>query len=176
LKEHVVLVNRAPVLTLWAAVVAERLGFDRPAALSLGKALAGLNAQSKGRSLGIFKPSEKAEAVPIKKSRPGERFVIELLGRAVPAGSTKEGVRAFSGDRPVDPAGVETYLEQKFGPDLVPIESAMKDLAGSLDPGRLASAAYALYERFRPVIPAGVRGWGVKGELDPARIRSLRKS
>jgi hypothetical protein len=33
-----VLVNRAPVLTLWAAVVAERLGFDRPAALSLGKA------------------------------------------------------------------------------------------------------------------------------------------
>ena len=42
-------INRAPVLTLWAAVVAKRLGFNRDEALSLGKALAGLNAQSKGR-------------------------------------------------------------------------------------------------------------------------------
>ena len=33
-------VNRAPVLTLWAAVVAERLGFDRPTALTLGQAVA----------------------------------------------------------------------------------------------------------------------------------------
>ena len=49
-------VNRAPVLTLWAAVVAERLGFDSDAALTLGKAVAGLNAQSKGRAIGIFKP------------------------------------------------------------------------------------------------------------------------
>ena len=52
-------INRAPVLTLWAAVVAERLGFHREEALTLGKALAGLNAQSKGRRLGIFKPHEE---------------------------------------------------------------------------------------------------------------------
>ena len=39
-----ILINRAPVLTLWAAVVAERLGFNRDEALSLGKALAGLTA------------------------------------------------------------------------------------------------------------------------------------
>jgi hypothetical protein len=39
-------VNRAPVLTLWAAVVAERLGYERDEALTLGKAVAGLNAQS----------------------------------------------------------------------------------------------------------------------------------
>ena len=31
-------INRAPVLTLWAAVVAERLGFEREEALTLGKA------------------------------------------------------------------------------------------------------------------------------------------
>ena len=29
--------NRAPVLTLWATMVAERLGFDRPTALTLGR-------------------------------------------------------------------------------------------------------------------------------------------
>ena len=47
-----VTINRAPVLTLWAAVVAEELGFDADTALTLGKAVAGLNAQTKGRSLG----------------------------------------------------------------------------------------------------------------------------
>ena len=47
-------INRAPVLTLWATVVAERLGYDHETALTLGKAVAGLNAQSKGRRLGIF--------------------------------------------------------------------------------------------------------------------------
>jgi hypothetical protein len=42
-------INRAPFLTLWAAVAAERLGFDHDEALTLGKAVAGLNAQAKGR-------------------------------------------------------------------------------------------------------------------------------
>ena len=35
-------INRAPVLTPWAAVVAERLGFDRATALTLGQAKANL--------------------------------------------------------------------------------------------------------------------------------------
>ena len=30
-------INRAPVLTLWAAAVAEQLGFDRGEALTLGR-------------------------------------------------------------------------------------------------------------------------------------------
>jgi hypothetical protein len=34
-------INRAPVLTLWAAVVAERLGFDGATALILGQASGG---------------------------------------------------------------------------------------------------------------------------------------
>jgi hypothetical protein len=37
-------INRAPVLTLWVAVDAQRLGFAEDEALSLGKTLAGLNA------------------------------------------------------------------------------------------------------------------------------------
>lgn len=51
-------INRAPVLTLWASVVAQRLGLDKDEALSLGKALAGLTAQTKGRRLGIYQPHE----------------------------------------------------------------------------------------------------------------------
>jgi len=51
--------NRAPVLTLWAAVVAEVLGFEHDEALTLGRAVAGLNAHSKGVSLGLFQPTPK---------------------------------------------------------------------------------------------------------------------
>jgi hypothetical protein len=45
-------INRAPVLSLWAAVVAQRLGFDEDEALTLGKALSVLNAQAKGPQAG----------------------------------------------------------------------------------------------------------------------------
>jgi hypothetical protein len=45
-----VVVNRAPVLTLCAAAVAEVLGFEHDEALTLGRAVAGLNAYSKGVS------------------------------------------------------------------------------------------------------------------------------
>jgi hypothetical protein len=48
-------INRAPVLALWAAILADRLGFTHDEALTLGRAVAGLNAYSKGRALGIFK-------------------------------------------------------------------------------------------------------------------------
>jgi hypothetical protein len=61
--------NLAPVLTLWGTIVAERLGFDREEALTLGKAVAGLNAYSKGKSLGIFKPTP----TDVKRKRAASR-------------------------------------------------------------------------------------------------------
>jgi polygalacturonase len=58
-KKKIISINRASVLTLWAAVVARRLGFNKEEALTLGRAVAGLNAQAKGRRPGIFKPHEQ---------------------------------------------------------------------------------------------------------------------
>ena len=55
-----VMVNRAPVLTLWTTVVAEVLGFDHDKALTLGRAVAGLDAYSKALALGLFQPTSKA--------------------------------------------------------------------------------------------------------------------
>jgi hypothetical protein len=49
----------------------------------------------------------------------------------------------------------------------------MMQLARSRRPGELAAEAYKLYEEFRPAIPAGVRGWGAKGDLDLRVIREL---
>lgn len=165
-------INRAPVLTLWAAVVAERLGFKHDEALSLGKALAGLNAQSKGRRLGIFKPAPKE----IKKARErerGEEFWVDLLGRALPAVNTEEGVRAVVESKPIEPSGVERYLESKFGDALSEARKAMMKLAQAFEPDELAQRGFGLYEQFRPKIPEGVRGWGAKGELDLDGILKL---
>lgn len=167
-------INRAPVLTLWAAVVAEALGFEPDEALTLGKTLAGLNAQSKGRSLGIYKPSED-KGRDVRKQPEGETFWIELLGRPVPAVNTTEGVRAASKGQPVDPESVRRYLSGKFGADLDDVRAAMEDLAAAFEPGELEKMAYELYEKFRPQIPGGKKGWGAKGELNLEYVRSLRE-
>lgn len=55
-------VNRAPVLTLWAAVVAERLGHDPDAAILLGRFIAGSSARMKARAIGIEQPPEDESA------------------------------------------------------------------------------------------------------------------
>lgn len=170
--KHIVKINRAPVLTLWAAVVAERLGYGRDEALTFGKAVAGLNAQSKGRRLGIFKPGHEKGKKP-KKSGLGEEFWVEICGRAVPAIHTEDGVRAVVREKPIDPERVAAYLEGKFGPDLEAVQDAMEDLARAVRPRDLADAAYSLYESFRPAVPSGKRGWGAKGDLDLDLIRSL---
>jgi len=167
-------INRAPVLNLWAAVVAQRLGFDEDEALSLGKAVAGLNAQAKGRRLGIFKPHEEKPKKAREKER-GERFWIEVLGRPVPATNTDDGIRAVRGSQPIDADGVRRYLDDKFGENLKAVRSAMQKLAKAYKPQELAHDAYRLYERFRPAIPESKKGWGAKGDLDLGLIGRLAK-
>lgn len=165
-------INRAPVLTLWAAVVAERLGFGEDEALSLGKCLAGLNAQAKGRRLGIYKPA--AEGAKKARHQPrGEEFWIELCGRPIPAVNTDDGVRAVTGATPIDPGSARRYLESKFGDDLGAAREAMRKLAAAFEPEELEERAFGIYEQFRPAIPAGVRGWGAKGTLDLGLVASL---
>jgi hypothetical protein len=152
--------------------VAERLGFNHDEALSLGKALAGLNAQSKGQRLGIFHPSPK-ELKKVHERKPSEEFQVALLGRALPAVNTDQGVRAVAKSKPVGAAGVERYLEGKFGDALPEVRKAMMKLARALTSDELAHKGFSLYEEFRPTIPEGVQGWGAKGELDLERILKL---
>jgi hypothetical protein len=49
----------------------------------------------------------------------------------------------------------------------------MKKLAAAFTRDELAAQAYALYEAFRPKIPAGTRGWGAKGVLDLGALAKL---
>jgi hypothetical protein len=167
-----VTVNRAPVLTLWAAVVAQRLGFERDEALTMGRVVAGLNAYSKGKSLGLFKPAPEEVRRERQRLAAGQPLHVELLHRAVPVIQTPEGLRAISRNRPLAPDSVQRYLEGKFGDSLQAVETAMLDLASSMPPEELCRHAYALYEDFRPAVPAGTRGWGAAGVLDLERIRA----
>src|ERR1044071_2225556 len=103
-------INRAPVLTLWAAVVAERLGYDEETALTLGKAVAGTNPQSKGGRLGIKKEkSKKEKKEKKKKKKQAKPEFIELLGRGIPAVKTPNGLRAAIKGEAIHAESVETY-------------------------------------------------------------------
>ena len=164
-------INRAPVLTLWAAVVAERLGFDRDTALTLGQAVAGLSAYAKGVSLGIIEPQPELLRERSQQLGEGEQLHVGLLGRAVPVEQTPEGIRAISKGKPGNPAQVAKYLASKFGPDLDAARAAMEELAARIEPVELQRRGFRLYERFRPDVPAGESGWGAKGELDLAKVR-----
>jgi hypothetical protein len=169
-------INRAPVLTLWAAIVAERHGYDPSAALTLGRALAGLNAQSKGQRLGIYEKSEKkGKGGKSTPEAPAKRQSVHLLGREIPVVKTASGLRAAAEGNAIDPRTVQVYLEQRFGENLPRARQAMEALAKAFTPAELETRAFALYERFRPQVPEGKKGWGAKGELDLALIRSLHK-
>jgi len=167
-------INRAPVLTLWAAIVAERLGYKKDESLTFGKAVAGLNAQSKGKRLGIYEEKkDKEEEKETKEEKSVKLEFIELLGRGVPAVKTPQGLRASIKGEEIDAESVQKYLKQKFGEDLDEARAAMEKLAKAYTPKQLEGEAYGLYEKFRPEIPEGKKGWGAKGELDLDYIRSL---
>jgi len=169
-------INRAPVLTLWASVVAESLGFDPDEALTLGKAVAGLTAQSKGKRLGIFTPSPEAvRKERAKKAKAAGVLRVAILGRAVPVLHTDFGLRAVDKEqKPMAPTSVAKYLQSRFGERLPEVRDAMEKVAKSQGPNALANKAFQLYEAFRPEIPEGERGWGAKGTLSLEKIRAAK--
>src|SRR5215213_11689595 len=121
-------INRAPVLTLWAAKVAERPGFDRATALTLGQAVAGLSVYAKGVSLGILEPRPELVREQSDRLAEGERLLhVDLLGRAVPVVRTPDGLRAMNKGKPGNPAQIEKYLAGKFGERL---DEATQAIAG----------------------------------------------
>jgi hypothetical protein len=167
-------INRAPVMTLWAAVVAERLGYARDEALTLGRAVAGMNAQAKAVRLGLREPAEAEKPGEKGKRAAAKPESVLLLGRAVPVVKTPKGLRSVSKDgKPDSPDAVERYLAGKFGEALEDARAAMRKLAAAFSRDELAERAYALYEKFRPRIPEGTTGWGAKGELDLGALAKL---
>jgi hypothetical protein len=158
-------VNRAPVLTLWGTVVAERLGYSRATALTLGKTIAGKTAFSKGQTIGRVQRREPAPPPKAKSSAEKTKF-IAFMGRHATLVETAAGPLALADGVPIAPKDVEKYLDEKFSEHLAEARSAMETLATSRSPAQLAREAFGLYAKFRPAVPAGSAGWGKEGVLD----------
>ena len=163
-------INRAPVLSLWAFVVAQRLGHSRDTALTLAKAIAGMNAYAKAKSLGLVEEREKDTSVR-EKARGANS--ITFMGRRIPVAHSASGPLALASGKAISPKSVEKYLSAKFGDHEADVTAAMTKLARSRPPTKLAAEAFQLYEKFRPTIPAGVSGWGKAGVLDLKKIENL---
>jgi len=169
-------VNRAPVLTLWAAVVAERLGHPPEAALALGRFVAGSSARAKARRLGITDEDQeagerRARAADLKP----RRETVRLLGRDVPVKRADDGTLQVDGSKPASAKSARSYLARAFGERLAEVRAAMEGLAASLPPAELNRVGFRLYERFRPEVPEGAQGWGAKGELRLEQIREAAR-
>ena len=165
--EGTIRVNRAPVLTLWAAIVAERLGHDEDAAITLGRAVAGASARVKARSIGLEEGRDDA-ARPVAPKDAAR--TVRLLGREVPVVEHRGSDYAADRDQAASPQTARAYVEKAFGAHLPSVRRAMESLADSLAPAELNRTGFRLYEEFRPEVPPGTKGWGAKGVLDLGRI------
>ena len=171
-KGGVIRVNRAPVLTLWAAIVAERLGHDADAAITLGRAVAGSSARVKARAIGLEENREDGSMRDAVK--PAPRQTVHLLGRDLPVAERNGSPYALDHGKPASPHPAHAYVEKAFGEHLPAVRRAMEALADLLPPEELNRIGFRLYERFRPEVPAGAAGWGKKGTLDLELIENAR--
>lgn len=164
-------VGRRPVLILWGTIVAERLGFDRDEALTLGRAVASLGGLVTNAPPAVVTAAKIAEMRA--KLRPGQTVDVSFIDRVVSIVRMPEGLRAVVKNRPIDPASVELYLGEKFGDHIDSVAEAMISLAETLPPSLLAECAFELYEQFRPEtseldidrITAGIRS-GPRDDAD----------
>jgi len=171
-KDSEIRVNRAPVLTLWAAIVAERLGHDADAAITLGRAVAGSSARVKARAIGLENKHEEGGVRATVKPAPWQ--TVHLLGRDVPVVEQKGSQYALDHDKPAAPRPAHSYVEKAFGEHLPTVRRTMEVLADSLPPEELNRIGFRLYEHFRPEVPGGAAGWGKKGVLDLKQIENAR--
>jgi len=144
-------VNRAPVLTLCAAIVAERLGNPPDTALTLGRAVS-------GSAAGVA-ATDTTRLAEVQVTAP-----VLLLGKTIRLLPTKDDeLRAADIDQRTDHTSVERYLVKAFGDRLAEVRAAMERLAATLPPQELNRVGFKMYERFRPDVPSGAEGWGAKG-------------
>ena len=167
----VIVINRAPVLELWASCVTQFLHpkLSWSTCLSAGGAIATITAISKGRSIGKMEkpdPGEAHEKSRKRKEKAEEAGLEEIETMSFKLRLDGDG-QARVGDKPKK-AGEEA-LKKKYGGDdsyqkvKVAVEQALNPWKGKEED--LDGRAFGMYEDFRPTIPPGQQGWGRKGQL-----------
>jgi hypothetical protein len=142
-------INRAPVLTLWVAVVAERLGYDADAAITLGRVVAGTSARIKAQAIGPESKKgsedmrEVARCEEARRARAIHR-TVHLLGRGIAVVDGPGGLRAAEDGKPASARSARACVEKAFGAHLAVVKAAMRRLAESLPPEELNRLGPAL--------------------------------
>lgn len=167
LDDDVVVINRAPVLELWAASVAHLLHPSMPwtTCLSIGGAISTISAISKGRAIGKMNKSDPESAQDKSQQRSKEQADLELIEVMGFHLHIKDG-SALVGDKPRK--SNEDALVKKFGPQdyervKQAFETALNTWRGRGD--ELDKRAFHMYEDLRPNVAPGQKGWGRRGEL-----------
>ncbi|KAG6829608.1 hypothetical protein H0H92_004077 [Tricholoma furcatifolium] len=168
LSKKMTVVNRAPLMTLWAMTVAERLGFRREEALSIASVYTEMNAVTKGVSLGIYESGKEQGMEAIKG---GSQSYIELMGRRPLYQTQTQQWRALSSAAPVKPSVAFSYISRAFRQTTPYISGALKLLANSFDSEELNRMGWGLYAEFRPTVDR----WGARSEVKCSTILELRK-
>lgn len=178
--EDSILINRAPVLELWAASVTSFLYPKIPweTSLSAGSAISTLCAISKGRAIGtIEKPdpgaAEKKREERRQRSESDELDELEVMGFHL---KLEEG-QALVGDKPKktnEPALIKKFGEEAYEKAKNAFEKALKSWSGREED--LNAQAFHHYEDFRPTVPKGQKGWGRKGTLNLQAVRDAVSS
>jgi hypothetical protein len=166
-------VNRAPVLALWATIVAETLGHHPDTAVTLGRYVTSASARIKARSIGMLDEAmEATERLALAEALRPDLTVIVLLGREIPVLLHEDGRhRANEKGKPMAAHGCRVYIARALRDRLDEVRAEMMALAGMHHPDELNRNGFRLYEKFRPEVPKGAEGWGAKGLLHVHRIR-----
>ncbi|KAJ9137043.1 hypothetical protein NKR23_g9322 [Pleurostoma richardsiae] len=164
-----IIINRSPVLELWGACVASFLHPELPwdLCLSIGSSISTITAISKGRSIGTIAPpdpnrkgEDRAKKTPPTLKVMGFPMVVE--GNAV---VVKGKLRSVKEVNLIGKYGKENYKNVREA-----MHEALKSWRGAEDEVDLQ--AFHMYEQFRPQVPKGRSGWGRKGELSLAKIKT----
>ena len=169
--EDEIMINRAPVLELWAATVTSFLypEVSWETCLSAGSAISTLCAISKGRAIGTIDKKDPAAAEKKRQRSEGSHIdELEIMGFHL---KLKDG-HVLVGDKPKK-ANEQTFIK-KFGE--VPYEQVKQTFRDSLkswsgQEDELNAQAFHHYEVFRPTVPKGQKGWGRKGNLDLQTVK-----
>lgn len=174
----VIVINRAPVLELWASCVARTVypSVSWETCLSAGGAISTITAISKGRSIGTMEkpdPGEEQEKREKRKEQADKEELEELEVMSFHL-RLKDG-QAMVGDKPKK-AGEEA-LRKKYGgaEQYDKVKKAFEEALSSWK-GReeeLDKRAFHMYEDFRPSVQPGQAGWGRKGQLRLDTIREI---
>ncbi|KAJ9092536.1 hypothetical protein QFC21_006767 [Naganishia friedmannii] len=186
IRAQTVVTNRAPCMTAWAYIIAEKMGFDRLEALSLASTFTSVTSTKHALALGnIYTPEQTRDAqlemdeLPqpagkrsryasddASRLREGEQGGhsqpwVSIMKRS-PVIQRADGTwRGVLKGMPVEPYRAHSYISKNFSHATPYVIGALRILAQSYTVDELQEQGYGMYVSFRP----DVSGWGDRAVL-----------